>query len=81
MNIDNNPPAFPALAHWDRSSQMSTALQFSGMTLLDHFAGLAMQAITTSDAEIAMHMKHTDRAEFAYKQADAMLKERQKWIK
>lgn len=77
MTEHNNPPAFPALAHWDRNSQMSTALQFSGMTLLDHFAGLAMQGLIAT-GEIC---EHTNRAKFAYEMADTMLKERKKWIK
>ena len=46
------------------------------MTLRDYFAGLAMQAIRTSDVEdmVSAH----DLAMLAYQDADAMLKERAK---
>ena len=45
------------------------------MTLRDHFAGLAMQALVSMpDVE----MSHDACASWAYRQADAMLKERNK---
>lgn len=78
-------PAFPALAHWDRNGQKSAALQFPGMTLLDHFAGLALPVIT---AEIYSWGRKLDggtvpelAAKMSYELANAMLKEREKWIK
>ena len=46
------------------------------MTLRDHFAGLAMQAIRTSDMEDMASAKNL--AMLVYQDADAMLKERAK---
>jgi hypothetical protein len=46
------------------------------MTLRDHFAGLAMQGLLSADLE--NKWDEEDCAEFAYQQADAMLKERSK---
>ena len=46
------------------------------MTLRDHFAGIAMQAIRASDIEDMVSAK--DLAVLAYQDADAMLKERAK---
>lgn len=70
MTEHNNPPAFP--------QQYQTCQEhMTGMTLLDHFAGLAMQAFANeyvSDNSVAI-------ADKAYTLAAAMLKERQKWIK
>jgi hypothetical protein len=50
------------------------------MTLRDHFAGLAMQALV-SLPDVALpdvDMSHDACANWAYRQADAMLKERSK---
>ena len=46
------------------------------MTLRDHFAGIAMQAIRASDIEDMVSAK--DLAVLAYQDAEAMLKERTK---
>ena len=70
MTEHNNPPAFPTKLSSD----------FRGMSLLDHFAGLAMQAAATNEKG-ADGFTFAQRAEWAYFQADAMLKERAKWIK
>jgi hypothetical protein len=43
------------------------------MTLRDHFAGLAMQALVSLPD---VDMSHDACANWAYRQADAMLKER-----
>ena len=71
MTEHNNPPAFPTTeANGCNSGQ-------PGLTLLDHFAGLAMQGhIATGEV-----CGHANRSKFAYEMADAMLKEREKWIK
>ena len=45
------------------------------MTMRDHFAGLAMQALVSLPD---VDMSHDDCANWAYRQADAMLKERTK---
>lgn len=56
-------PAFP---HWDGP----TGKVFNGMTLLDYFAGQAMQLYTITDYE--------DAAKLCYSRAAAMIKEREK---
>ena len=70
MTEHNNPPAFPQ--HYLKCEEHMT-----GMTMLDHFAGLAMQAMVNRESR----WEENGIAEEAYKQADAMLKERQSWIK
>ena len=47
-----------------------------GISLRDHFAGLAMQAMIAADVREVY--ANGDVAEIAYKQADAMLAEREK---
>lgn len=65
---DNGGPAFPMIYQDD------TRCDASGLTLRDHFAGLAMQAyLSRSDAD-QTHWE--DHAEAAYAAADAMLKMR-----
>ena len=76
--INYHTPAFPALAHWDRHGQKSAALQFPGMTLLDHFAGLALQKILAGSNTKATYEWI---AQESYEMANVMLKERAKWIK
>ena len=51
----------------------------SKMTLLDHFAGLAMQSLLSND--ILIGAKEADIARLAYQQADAMLAVRDSSIK
>ena len=74
MTEHNNPPAFP--------TKQPLSSDFLGLTMLDHFAGLAMQALLAQPNLVPeLAETHESRAEFAYSQADAMLKERTKWIK
>jgi hypothetical protein len=40
-NQNTGGPAFPALARYDRSAQLQSALQQDGMTLRDYFAAKA----------------------------------------
>lgn len=47
-----------------------------GMTLRDHFAGLAMQVLIAADVTVVWDNQSI--AELAYDQADAMLAEREK---
>lgn len=47
------------------------------MTLRDHFAGLAMQAMISS-GKIPVSVSDAEIADLAYKMADLMLKERVK---
>lgn len=65
--MDNDFPAFPVVA---RSDVFCT-----GMTLRDHFAGLAMQAVIAHPEGSAPNWDACARD--AYLAADAMLKERE----
>ena len=60
VNDDCRPSCKPLLA--------------SGMTLRDHFAGMAMQALASSNMSNESSVK--DIAKWAYLEADAMMKER-----
>ena len=53
---------------------------FHGLTVRDHFAGLALQALVTGfNSTVDGHnWTHSDFADEAYKMADAMLVERAK---
>lgn len=66
MNKETGGPAFPDPQENWRGEK--------GMTLRDHFAGLAMQAIVSNSAEVNPAFDAV--AEDAYMQADAMLKAR-----
>ena len=68
MTEHNNPPAFP--------TKQPLSSDFLGMTLLDHFAGLAMQGVVNEE-----YMTQEQMAQWCYEMADAMLKERAKWVK
>lgn len=69
MTEHNNPPAFP--------TKQPLSSDFLGLTMLDHFAGLAMQAF----AYEYVYDNSDAIADKAYTLANAMLKERAKWIK
>lgn len=69
-------PAFPV----DQVSSMGVAMQSTGMTLRDHFAGQAMQSLVQVDGlsdhdSIRLH-QIGPLALDAYRLADAMLKAR-----
>jgi hypothetical protein len=64
--IDNGGPAFPVSVHNPYNP---------GMTLRDHFAGLAMQGFLADGA--APSVSKETISEMAYAMADAMLLERQ----
>jgi hypothetical protein len=51
----------------------------SNITLLDHFAGLAMQGLLSADR--ITEWDGVECAEYAYYQADAMIAERNKHMK
>jgi phage head maturation protease len=64
-------PAFPV-------GEEALIRNLQGATLRDYFAAKAMQGVLASDADVVtLLMNHADRAEFAYNQADAMLKARE----
>lgn len=74
MTEHNNPPAFPV------KNPLSN--DFLGLTMLDHFAGLAMQGMLADFPLILSGPEWQEKLSAnAYKVADAMLKERAKWIK
>lgn len=77
MTEHNNPPAFP--------TKQPLSSDFLGLTMLDHFAGLAMPAIATEiyswSRELTGGTVAELTAKMAYEMANAMLKERQSWIK
>jgi hypothetical protein len=50
---------------------------YKGMTLRDYFAAKAMQAMLSEDPGYHQKHKFFDLADFSYRCADAMLKERQ----
>lgn len=59
----------------DAAYIQARAQAIGGMTLRDHFAGLAMQAAATNPTG-ADGFTFTERARWAYEQADAMLEAR-----
>ena len=80
MTTNTGGPAFPCdLTMYDQE----VVDEFQGMTLRDHFAGLAMQTILASQYEDGIYVGDTDNdsehmcANSAYMMADAMLKARQ----
>lgn len=68
MRDENGGPAFPLLAE-----QTNDGWPHTGMTLRDYFAAKAMQALAANQA-----WSEESIAEAAYRQADAMMKERTK---
>ena len=66
MKINDGGPAFP---------RDSENLYYEGMSLRDWFAG---QALFKHYIEPSVRINEKDIAEQCYKQADAMLKEREK---
>ena len=73
-NKDTGGPAFPV--HPDMAAQLGCVPSSSdaGMTLRDYFAAKAMQAmVSVPDFD----MSHESYADWAYRQADAMLKARE----
>ena len=70
MKTNTGGPAFPCdLTAYDEE----VVKNFQGMTLRDYFAAKAMQAmVSLPDAD----MSHDDYADWAYRQADAMLEAR-----
>ncbi len=65
-------PAFPATRYWNEKELGYRYSSECGMSLRDWFAGMALQGIMAST------YVWTDIAKEAYKQADAMLQQRDK---
>jgi hypothetical protein len=70
MTIKDGGPAFPSTIQYFPDDK--NADEEKGMTLRDHFAGLAMQGLLTRKP-----MSGAEQAHEAYKIADAMLKARE----
>lgn len=70
MSNNTGGPAFPLHNH----GSQTLGMHLSGMTLRDYFAAKAMSALISEVADWK-YMTH-EIAQFAYKQADAMLKAR-----
>lgn len=72
---DGGGPVYPQIkTEWPNNSYHNT-FSTGGMSLRDHFAGLAMQGIAH---EVARAEKMPDHAKWAYMIADAMLAARGK---
>jgi hypothetical protein len=71
--INNGGPAFPE--HWKPLGESGDSLR-PGMSLRQHFAGLAMAALLSREDTIANgaeELMHRELARLAYQQADAMI--------
>ncbi len=76
MGTSTNHDGGPAYPTDSERQNGHDSYHFAGMTLRDHFAGLAMQSIAIS---YPREVKSSDEvATDAYEMADAMLKERAK---
>ncbi|MBC3230729.1 hypothetical protein [Serratia fonticola] len=82
MSKQTGGPAFPQFGYEDASGRYwdSSEMGGTGLTLRDHFAGLAMQGWLATYGEDMVHPAHRgnadDVARNAYALADAMLKAR-----
>jgi len=76
MSIENSRPAFPTIK-WERDEDGNFyPSSYEGMTLRDHFAGLAMQGAFTSPIAASQDEKEYI-AKHSYLMADAMLEARE----
>jgi hypothetical protein len=69
----NGGPAFPSEQHETQGGELNQTYE-PGMSLRDYFAAKAMQSIIVCETDFDTHEL---RAEFAYRQADEMLKARE----
>lgn len=77
-----NPPAFPAQivdCSCDDIGKKEGVWHYPGMTLLDYMAANTKQGFAADP--IIIQIPKEEIARTAYEWADAMLKERTKWIK
>ena len=70
----NNPPAFPTTMHNYGDGKYAS----HGMTLRDYFAAKAMQGLLAGLLADGQDLKWDQVAIDSYRQADAMLKAREK---
>jgi len=72
MNTQGNNPAYPLMpSHTDPNSVMGE--NYQGMTIRQQFAMAAMQAYAGADHVGNSGMPHEEIAEWAVKQADALI--------
>lgn len=82
MKLKDGGPAFPVEAQlkreigevWEMQVKNGDVFQFVGLTIRDHFAGLAMQSLLDKEP-LAAH-GYGEVAEHAYLVADRMLEAR-----
>lgn len=76
---DKDLPAFPSdyVKHkrMEVGNEVPIVESSSGMTLRDYFAAKSMQGLTANEKG-AYDLDYSQRAEWAYKQADAMIEAR-----
>lgn len=79
MNNPDNPPAFPSVAatHFI-DGRASSETQHEGMSLLDYFAGQAVQGLLANRDVNIQETMWPDYATDAYRLALEMLSERQR---
>jgi hypothetical protein len=80
MNVrDTGGNAFPTVVtEYNRDNEKREVTSEGGMTLLDWFAGKAMQSIYAAALPSGRETNYADAARAAYLAADAMLAERAK---
>jgi len=69
----NSPPAFPLHNH----GAQTLGLHVTGMTLRDYFAAKALSSSICLELSSTNKWDNERRSEWAYKQADEMLKARE----
>lgn len=73
-----NPQAFPQhTVYLTASGQTVQQGPVGGMALRDYFAARAMQGLQANPTDEVMNMGFDSIAQYAYEQADAMLKARE----
>lgn len=75
-NTNTGGPAFPIQGHSTRNGQGFQLVMADGMTLRDYFAASVIGHLAASPLRQEMTIEHD--ASYAYRIADAMLKERSK---
>lgn len=76
MSKPDGGPAFPVLHSIDGNWVKNPLPEYSGMTLRDYFAAAWLMGYVANPS--AVDVPRETSANYAYKMADAMLKEREK---
>lgn len=78
-NREDGGPAFPLLHSIDGNWTREPVAEYSGMTMRDWFAGMALHGYLTRHADVNARTSYIeDAANAAFKIADAMIAERMK---